>query len=130
MTDMDGSYAQPAHLLDGSKTGSIDMNLTPAQLAEARAIVREKLQAQAAKDAALLANILSDRRPVSTSQLVRGKRLGRLIRRSARHVVNESVKRAARAKSGAGQPSKLMRTHEAIARHQTWLNNKEIRNGN
>lgn len=127
---MDGSYAQPAHLLDGSKTGSVNMNLTPAQLEEAKSILRDKLRAQAAKDAALLANILSDRRPVSASQLVRGKRLGRLIRRSARYVVNNAVKRAARAKSGAGQPSKLMRAHEAIARHQTWLNNKEIRNGN
>lgn len=130
MTDMDGSYAQPAHLLDGSKTGSVNMNLTPAQLEEAKSILRDKLRAKAAEDAALVKQILSDPRPISTAQLVRGKRLGRLIRRSARYVVNESVKRAARAKSGAGQPSKLMRAHEAITRHQTWLNNKEIRNGN
>ena len=128
---MDGSYAQAGRRLDGLGTGALRVDsLTAEQLAEARAIMREKLQAQAAKDAALLANILSDRRHVSASQLVRGKRLGRLIRRSARYVVNESVKRAARAKSGAGQPSKLMRAHEAITRHQTWLNNKEIRNGN
>lgn len=131
---MDGSKVE-IHSADigvGPRDGSAGSiaRYSPEQFEEAKAIMRERIQAQAAKDAALLAGILADTRPVPASQLVRGRRLPRLVRRSARKVVVESMRRAGRARAGNGQSSKLMRAHEAIARHQTWLNNKEIRNGN
>lgn len=102
---------------------------TPEQIAERQAIIRDRLRAQAAKDQATLNLILSDPRPVSVGRLVKGGRLKRCTTRLARRII--AKQRKARAKfEYTPARSPLMRAHDAIARHQTWLNNKELRNGN
>lgn len=100
-------------------------DLTPEQRAEIQGIMRERLTREAANDAATLRLILADERPVSTGRLVRGGRLKRNTTRLARRIIRHQQKARAKWEVKAA-PSPLMRAHEAIDRHQTWLNNKEL----